>query len=317
MSKKTALVIGSRGQDGALISRSLLTKNYKVVGLAKERKKPSISQIQLNIHQDVVEILGNVTDLESIYNAISKHQPDEIYNLAAQSSVGKSFLSPKETIESIVNGTTNILEVARNLNYLGRIFFAGSSEIFGETKIAAATISHSHSPRNPYAIAKQTSFNLVKFYREIYGLKCVTGVLFNHESPYRSEKYVTQKIILGAIKCMKNKSHKINLGNIDIARDWGWAQEYMEGVQLINNSKIIKDYIICTGTLTTLKDFIELTFSKLNLNWQDHIESNNKLKRDSDILISYGNPEELKNDLKWAPKIKVEEIIDKLIEHKI
>ncbi len=316
MSPKTALVIGSRGQDGSLLSKSLLSKNYKVIGLAKESKIPSETQIQLGIEKEIIEIEADITDFEKINNLIVKYQPDEIYNLAAQSSVGKSFFFPKETIESIVNGTINILEATRQADYKGRIFFAGSSEVFGET-FKAATINHSQSPKSPYAIAKQTSFNLVKFYREIYGLQCVTGVLFNHESPYRSREFVTQKIILGAIECSKNKSHKINLGNIDIARDWGWADEYMEGIQLINNSKKIKDQIICTGKLTTLKKFIEITFNKLDLNWQDHIKSNKKLMRDSDILISYGNPTQLKKDLKWEAKIMVEEIIGKLIESKV
>ena len=316
MSPKTALVIGSRGQDGALISKALLSKNYQVIGLAKERKGPSETQIQLGIEKDIIEIQADITDFENINYLISKYLPDEIYNLAAQSSVGKSFFSPKETIESIVNGTTNILEVTKQLDYKGRIFFAGSSEVFGET-LKPATINHSQCPKSPYAIAKQTSFNLVKFYREVYGLQCVTGVLFNHESPYRSNEFVTQKIILGAIKCSNNKSHKINLGNIDIARDWGWAEEYMEAIQLINNSKIIKDQIICTGKLTSLKKFIEITFNKLDLNWQDHIKSNKKLFRDTDILISYGNPKQLKMDLKWEAKIKIEEMIEKLIQSKV
>ena len=313
MSSKNALVIGSRGQDGSLISKSLLSKNYRVVGVARRKTNPSKTQLRLGIEKDIIQVKGDITNPKDIDDLISKYQPDEIYNFAAQSSVGKSFSFPQETIESIVQGTLNVLETTKNLNFQGRAFFAGSSEIFGETK-RAATVNNLHSPQSPYAIAKQTSFNLVKFYREQYGINCITGVLFNHESPYRSANFVTHKIISGAIECSRNKSHEITLGNIDIARDWGWAEEYIDGIQLITNSNKVKDHIICTGTLTTLKRFIELTFNKLDLNWENHIKSSKKLFRKSDILISYGNPSQLKKDINWEPIINIDEIIEKLIE---
>lgn len=312
MSSKTALVFGSRGQDGSLLTKSLVSKNYKVIGLVRGQKKPSKIHRKLGIEKDIIEFEGDITDFKKIDTLINKYQPQEIYNLAAQSSVGKSFAAPKETIESIVQGTINILEIAKNLNFEGRMFFAGSSEVFGETKIAA-DINHKQNPRSPYAIAKQTSFNLVKLYREMYDLKCLTGVLFNHESPYRSDQFVTKKIIEGALKSCKDKSHKISLGNIDIGRDWGWAEEYMEAIQLINNSHKVKDQLICTGTLTTLERFIEITFSKLGLNWKNHIKTNKNLFRKSDILMSYGNPIQLKTDLGWEPVIQIEEIIERLI----
>ena len=316
MSSKTALVLGSRGQDGSLISKSLLSKNYRVIGVARQKKEPSATQLKLGIEKDIIQVKGDITNSKNIDDLICKYQPQEIYNFAAQSSVGKSFSFPKETIESIVQGTINLLESTKNLNFKGRIFFAGSSEIFGETK-TAAKINNLQNPQSPYAIAKQTSFNLVKFYREIYNINCITGVLYNHESPYRSKKFVTQKIISEAIKCSRDKSHEIILGNIDIARDWGWAEEYMDAIQLITNTNKAKDQIICTGKLTTLKKFIEITFSKLDLNWKDYIKPNKKLLRKTDILISYGDPSQLKKDLKWEPLIKIEEIIERLIESHI
>jgi GDPmannose 4,6-dehydratase len=316
LSSKTALVFGSKGQDGCLLSKSLLLKNYKVIGLARCKKERSQTQIQLGIEKDIIEVEGDITNNKNIENLICKYQPHEIYNLAAQSSVGKSFSVPQETIESIVHGTLNILEVAKNLDYKGKLFFAGSSEIFGETE-KAADINHSQNPRSPYAIAKQASYNLVKLYREIYNIQCVTGILFNHESPYRSKHYVTQKIICGAIKCKNDKSNKVLLGNIDVARDWGWAEEYIEAIQLIANSNQLKDQLICTGKLTKLKRFIEIAFKKLDLDWKDHVQTNEKLSRKSDILKSYGNPSQLKKDLQWEPKIQIEEIVEKLLEKKI
>ena len=313
MYKKNALVIGSRGQDGSLISKSLLSKNYKVIGVARQKTEPSETQLRLGIEKDMIQVKGDITNPKDIDNLISKYQPDVIYNFAAQSSVGKSFSCPQETIESIVKGTLNVLETAKNLNFQGKVFFAGSSEIFGETK-KAATLNSLHNPQSPYAIAKQTSFNLVKLYREQYGINCISGILFNHESPNRSDNFVTQKIVSGAINCSRDQSHEITLGNLDISRDWGWAEEYVEGIQLITNSNKVKDHIICTGTLTTLKRFIEITFNKLDLNWKDHIKSSKKLFRKSDILRSYGNPSQLKKDLNWKPIINIEEIIEKLIE---
>tara|TARA_B100000902_G_scaffold141584_1_gene139364 strand:- start:48 stop:533 length:486 start_codon:yes stop_codon:yes gene_type:complete len=154
-------------------------------------------------------------------------------------------------------------------------------------------------------------------YKEIYGIKTITGIFFNHESYLRNENFVTQKIINGAIECSKNKKHKLILGNLEIARDWGWAEEFMEGVKIIMNSNKIEDQIICTGKLTTLKEFIRVTFNKLNLDWQNHIISDNKLFRQSDIKKSYGNPEKLEKDLGWTAKVTIEETIERLIKNNL
>lgn len=313
---KTALVLGCTGQDGLLISESLLNKNYQVVGLSrkpgliKKNKQPNSLNKNIQIEE------GDVQDPIILKRLIKEFEPIEIYNLAAQSSVGTSFKRPKDTVEGIVNGTLNILEICKEINYEGRIFFAGSGEIFGNTKIGA-TINHTHQPINPYAIAKQTSFNLVKFYREVFNLKCVSGILFNHESSLRNNNFVTQKIISGAIKCLSDKTHTIHLGNIDISRDWGWAPEYIEAIQLITNAQILKDHIICTGESTKLKTFIEIVFKKLGLDWRMHIKSDKTLFRSNDIKQNYGNPDGLFKSLGWKAKTKVPELINKLIHAKL
>ena len=312
---KSALVLGCSGQDGSYICRSLLTKKFQVLGLTRKKQDLISNHLKLGIQGELEVKYGDINDFKMISNLIEKYQPDFIYNLAAQSSVGESFSAPSRALESTINGTINILEVSRKLEYDGRIFFAGSSEIFGET-IKAAKIEHTQKPQSPYGIGKQASMHLVKLYRKIYNLKCVTGVLFNHESPLRNHNFVTQKIIEGALECTRNKSHKIKLGNINIARDWGWAEEYIEAMQIISSAINLKDYVICTGKLTTLKKFIEIVFKELNLNWQEHIDIDKKLFRDNEILQSFGNPNELKNDLGWTAKKDTTKIIRQLIKSK-
>ena len=271
---------------------------------------------KINIDREIEIIELSLNNQEFLKNIIEVQKPHEIYHLSAQSSVGKSFLKTNETFESIISSTINILEACRAFNLEQRCFFAGSSEIFGNTK-KAATINTSKDLRSPYAIGKDFCLNLVKFYRENYHINCVTGILFNHESPLRNENYVTHKIITGAVKSSLDKNHKIQLGNINISRDWGWAEDYIEAIQLIVREKKQNDHIICTGKLTSLIDFINMAYSMMNLNWEDHVLIDDSLKRKNDINISFGNPNELEKSLNWKAKINIEEIIQKLLKTKI
>ena len=307
-------MIGASGQDGSLLCLSLLKKNYNVIGTSRNSNDSLKNHLTLGIEKDLQVKSCDISDFLDLRKLISEQYPDEIYNLAAQSSVGRSFTDPSGTIESIAKGTLNLLETCKDLKYKGKVFFAGSSEIFGNT-IKPANLDHSQNPMNPYAIAKQTSFNLVKLYRKVYGIKCNTGVLFNHESPLRSSHFVTQKIISGALECRKNKNYKLELGNIGISRDWGWAEEYVEAFQILNNSD--KDHVICTGKLTKLIDFISKTFEKFNLNYNDHVVINEKDIRQTDIAQSFGDPEPFYNEFKWKAKLNIDEIIQKLIDSKI
>ncbi len=320
MANKRSLILGCSGQDGALLSLSLLKQNYDVIGTSRKLKTNKLQKITnhsiLGIDKDIRLVNCDITNSDEISNLIEKYKPNEIYNLAAQSSVGKSYEYPQETIKSIVDVTINLLEVCREINYNGNLFFAGSSEVFGNTK-RKANINKKQRPVSPYGIAKQTSFNLVKLYRNLHNLKCVTGVLFNHESPLRSEKFVTQKIITEALLCRKNKSHKLRIGNINIARDWGWAEEFVEGFQVMNRTKNLKDQIICTGKSTKLKTFIKIVFKKLNLNWRNHIFVDSEFFRKDEIKQSYGDPKQMKNDLDWKAKVELETIIERLIEFKL
>ena len=309
-------MLGAKGQDGALICKSLLRKNYEVIGLCKKNSSSSESLKKLGVEKKIDLQVGDIKDEKIIKNLINKYQPEEIYNLAGQSSVGKSFLRPKETTESIINGTLNILEVAKFLNFKGRIFFAGSSEMFGSTE-KGADVNYSQNPISPYAISKQASFKLVKLYRENFNLNCVTGVLFNHESNLRNSNFVTHKIIEGALKAKNNKNHKLKLGNISIKRDWGWAEEYVEAMQIILNYGENKDHVICTGKSTSLLEFLDITFSKLNLNWKDHVIIDESLKRKNEISKSFGDPTPLDHQLKWKATVFIDEIITNLLEEKM
>jgi len=313
---KSALVLGATGQDGSLMCKSLLKKNYKVIGFSRVNCNPSTNHQKLGIENEIEMENGNIENFKSIETLFDKYMPDEIYNLAAQSSVGKSFLHPLETTQSIIDGTINILEVSKKVEYTGKIFFAGSSEIFGLTEQGAG-IEHVQRPVSPYGIAKQASLNLVRIYRDSLGLKWVTGVLFNHETTLRSENFVTQKIISGAIKSQQNKNYQFKLGNINIERDWGCAEEYVEGMQIMTRTENIQDQVICTGKTTRLKDFIAMVFDKLNLKWQDHIIIDENLFRQSDILKSYGNPSKMSDELNWSAKITLEELIERLIDERL
>ena len=241
--------------------KSLLEKNFKVIGLTRTRSKPESNLRKLGILEDIEVKCGDIKSFYDISNLIEKHQPENIFNLAAESSVGRSFIKPNESIESIVNGTINILNVCKLLKYSGRVFFAGSSEMFGNTE-QAADAKHPQNPISPYSIGKQASFNLVKLYRNAYNLKCVTGILFNHESPLRDKNFITQKLIQGAFQISKKtKKNKLKLGNTKVIRDWGWAPEFIEGIQIMTNADVLNDYVICTGKPNTLEAFIDKLFS--------------------------------------------------------
>lgn len=310
---KTALVFGSNGQDGSFICKSLLEKKYKVIGVSRSKKHLSNNHELLGIQKNIIYKVSNINDYKKVADIIETYQPDEIYNLAAQSSVGKSFRDPQETIEGIINGTLNLLETTRRIEYSGRIFFAGSSEMFGNTE-NGADINHPHHPINPYAIGKQTSFNLVKLYREIYNLKCMTGVLFNHESSLRPKSFVTQKIINAAKNISKGNITILKLGNLKVIRDWGWAPEYVEAIQLIAKAKVIKDHVICTGEANSLEKFVETVFKYFNLDWRKYTEIDNSLLRPNEIKKSYGNPQPLLQELGWKATMKLDSIIDYMVK---
>ncbi len=314
--KTDVVIFGCTGQDGSFLYKSLVNKNQKVIGVSRS-DKPNIKNLKtLKLAENVNIIQGDLNNQSHIERIIDKYQPIQIYNLSAQSSVGISFEKPSSTYKSIVDATHNLLEASRSTNYQGTIFFAGSSEIYGETKIPAH-VNSKIDLRSPYALAKYQSYLQVKLYRELYNLKAVTGILFNHESQLRNQNFVTQKIITGAIKCLRNKKEKLVLGNLEIVRDWGCAEEYVEGMQSMTNTSLLKDQIICTGIATTLREFIKIVFEQLNLEWDKYVITDKRFFRNNDINVSVGDPSQFEKDTGWRARIDLKSIITKMIESKL
>jgi GDPmannose 4,6-dehydratase len=254
-----------------------------------------------------------LTDFRSVLQGVSKVQPHEIYNLAGQSSVGLSFEQPVETAESITNGTLNLLEAVRFLEPNIRFYNAGSSECFGDTGGEWADETTPFHPKSPYAIAKAAATWQVALYREAYGLFACTGILFNHESTLRPERFVTKKIISAACRIARGSNEGLQLGNIDIRRDWGWAPEYVDAMWRMLNIDEAQDFVISTGVTQSLQEFLEVAFQSVNLDWRNHVSINPELKRPSDPFEIKGSPTKAAKLLKWTPVIKGPELVRALV----
>lgn len=310
-----ALICGISGQDGAYLAKLLLEKGYTVIGTSRDAEVTSFSNLEKLGISDKVEVTSMaLTDFRSVIQVLKNSKPDEIYNLSGQSSVGLSFNQPVETLESIVTGTLNLLEGIRFLDRPIKFYNAGSSECFGDIGDQAATELTLFQPRSPYAVAKAAAYWEVANYREAYDLFACTGILFNHESPLRPERYVTRKIISSAVRIAAGKQSKLQLGKLDIIRDWGWAPEYVEAMWKILQHNKPDDFVIATGESNSLKDFVEHTFMKLGLTWQDHIEINPQLFRPTDLTISKANPSKANKVLNWKAQKRMQHIIDLMIE---
>jgi GDPmannose 4,6-dehydratase len=255
-----------------------------------------------------------LNDFRSVLQVLVNVQPDEIYNLAGQSSVGLSFDQPVETLESISVGTLNLLEAIRFMKLPIRLYNAGSSECFGNTGGHPADENTPFRPRSPYAVAKATAFWEIANYREAYNLYASTGILFNHESPLRPERFVTQKIVRSACRIANGSLEKLKLGNIEIARDWGWAPEYVEAMWLILQQEKADDFVIATGETNRLEDFVAEVFRCVGLDWRDHVESDPSLLRPSEIMVSKANPEKSALILGWQASSRMKDVARMMVE---
>jgi GDPmannose 4,6-dehydratase len=254
-----------------------------------------------------------LNDFRSVLQVLSKVQPDEIYNLAGQSSVGLSFDQPVETLESISVGTLNLLEAIRFTGKSVKLYSAGSSECFGNTEGQPADEETPFRPRSPYAVPKATAFWEVANYREAYNLFACTGILFNHESPLRPERFVTKKIITAACRIAAGSPEKLNLGNISIARDWGSAEEYVKAMWLMLQQEQPEDFVIATGETNTLEDFVAAAFQAVGLVWREHVISDPSLLRPSEIMVSRGNPAKALQKLGWRATRKMQDVINLVV----
>ena len=306
---KIALIFGISGQDGAFLSDLLIKKGYQVHGTSRDAEINNfLSLTKLGIKESIKFHSVSITDFRSVLQVIEKVSPNEIYNLSGQSSVGLSFEQPLETLESIAVATINILESMRFFG--GDILFynASSSESFGDTGDLPANEKTPFNPKSPYGVAKASAFWQVANYRESYGLFACSGIMFNHESNLRPKRFVTRKICQAAARIALGSKEILQLGDISIKRDWGWAPEYINAMWKMLQQKNADDFVIATGHLSTLKEFINYSFSALNLNWEKYVTFNPDLYRPSEIRSVFGSPEKANTKLKWRAEKTMPEV---------
>jgi len=315
---KKALICGISGQDGAYLAQLLLNKGYIVCGTSRDAQiSPFRNLVYLGIKDQVKLESMSLTDFRSVLQLLTKIQPDEIYNLAGQTSVGLSFEQPVETLESIATGTLNLLEAIRFLGNQIKIYNAGSSECFGDTGNIPAEETTPFRPRSPYAVAKAAAFWEVANYREAYGLFACSGILFNHESPLRPERFVTQKIVAAACRISQGSNEKLYLGNMSIQRDWGWAEEYVRAMYLMLQQSQPDDYVIATGESSSLENFVAAAFTSVNLEWRDHVVVDSSLLRPTDLSVGRGNPIKAKIQLGWEAKYKMADVVRMMVNTRL
>lgn len=309
-----ALICGVSGQDGAYLASLLLERGYRVVGTSRDAQVGSFGNLQR------LGILGRVelasmasNDFRSVVQVLARYEPQEVYHLGGQSSVGLSFEQPVETLESISLSTLNLLEAIRFLGRKARFYSAGSSECFGDNGNLAADESTPFRPRSPYAVAKAAAFWQVANYREAYGLFACSGILFNHESPLRPERFVTQKIVKAACRIAAGSSETLHLGNLDIYRDWGWAPEYVDAMARMLQLDTPQDFVIATGETHALKDFVAAAFEALNLDWHDHVISDPALMRPTDLRISRADPSLAAEKLGWRASMHMHDVVRAMV----
>jgi GDPmannose 4,6-dehydratase len=310
---KRALICGISGQDGAYLAQLLLSKEYEVYGTSRDAQMSSFHNlVRLNIRNRVATESMAPNDFRSVLQVLAKVKPDELYNLSGQSSVGLSFQQPVETLESIGVGTLNILEAIRFINIPTRFYNAGSSECFGNID-GAADENTPFQPRSPYAVAKSAAFWEVANYREAYGLFACSGILFNHESPLRPERFVTKKIVSAAGRIAAGSREKLSLGNTSICRDWGWAPEYVEAMWLMLQQNEPDDYVIATGESHSLKEFVAAAFDSVGLDWRAHVLSDPSLYRPTELAAGRGNPAKAEKRLGWKAQYKMHDVVRMMV----
>ncbi len=317
-SGKRALIVGIGGQDGALLARFLLERGYSVHGTSRDHEMSSFGNLKrLGIYDRIRLHSASLGDYRAIVEIMSVVKPTEVYNLAAQSSVGLSFSQPVNTINSTVLGVINILEALRFLCLDARLYNASSGECFGNTGPEGATEATPFQPRSPYAVGKAAGHWAVANYRDAYQLFACSGLLFNHESPLRPRRFVTRKIVAGAVDIANRRADRLQLGDLAIVRDWGWAEEYVAAMWMMLQQDKPRDYVIATGAPHALREFVAAAFSAVGLDWKNHVDFDPALSRPSDVAYSVGRPERAAKELGWQAKAKMDDVVRWLVEEEL
>ena len=311
---KKALICGISGQDGAYLAKFLLSKGYQVWGTSRDAQVANFGNLKaLGISDQVTQLSMAQTDFRSVLNSLIVSEPDEVYFLSGQSSVGLSFDQPAETMESMSLGALNLLEAVRFTGKPIKIYHASSCECFGDVGNHRATEETPFRPRSPYGVAKASAHWLVTNYREAYGLFACNGILFNHESPLRPARFVTKKIVSTACRIAGGAKEKLMLGRLDIVRDWGWAPEYVEAMWRMLQAEIPDDYVIATGHSDTLSNFVSIAFESVDLDWRKFVVSDSSLYRPLDITFSAGNPGKANKILDWRATTLLPALVSRLV----
>jgi GDPmannose 4,6-dehydratase len=312
---KRALICGIGGQDGSYLAELLLGKGYEVFGSSRDAQVSTFHNLrELGILGRVETLSIATNDFRSVLHALRRIRPDEVYNLSGQSSVGLSFDQPVETMESIGIATLNLLEAIRFLETPMRFYSAGSSECFGNAGDAPCNEAAPLRPLSPYAVAKAAAFWQVSSYRQAYGMHACTGILFNHESPLRPERFVTKKVVAAACRIAQGSNERLKLGNLAISRDWGWAPEYVEAMWRILQRDTPDDYVIATGVNHTLSDFVATVFAQAGLDWQDHVSVDPSLFRPNEMVACRADTSRAHDVLGWRARYTMPDVARMMVE---
>ncbi|MBN2734047.1 MAG: GDP-mannose 4,6-dehydratase [Methanomicrobiaceae archaeon] len=313
MEGKVALVTGLTGQDGSYLTELLLSKGYDVYGLVRRLSSPSTTNIK-HLLSEVNFIQGDLIDQSSLDNAIYSCKPDEVYNLAAQSFVGTSWEQPVLTGEVNAIGVTRLLEAIRKNKKDAKFYQASSSEMFGKVVEMPQTEKTPFYPRSPYGISKVYSYYYTVNYRESYDMFCSNGILFNHESPRRGIEFVTRKITDSVAKISLGLASELRLGNLDAKRDWGFAGDYVKAMWMMLQHDKPDDFVIATGETHSVREFVELAFSEVGLDYKDYVVVDPKFFRPAEVNILLGDYGKAKNLLKWEPEVSFKELISMMVK---
>ena len=317
---RKALVTGITGQDGSYLAELLLSKGYEVHGIIRRSSSfntQRLEHIYEDPHQTDARLFlhyGDLTDGSVLSRLLLEIEPDEIYNLGAQSHVRTSFDLPEYTAEVTGLGTVRLLEAMRETGVQPRFYQASSSELYGKVQEVPQTETTPFYPRSPYACAKAYAFHVTRNYREAYGLFAVNGILFNHESPRRGETFVTRKITRAVGRIKVGLQDKLYLGNLDARRDWGYAPEFVEAMWLMLQAETPDDYVIATGETHSVREFLENAFGQVDLDWERHVELDPRYERPSEVDLLIGDPSKARRELGWKPSVKFADLVQIMVE---
>ncbi|SFS84607.1 GDP-mannose 4,6-dehydratase [Paenibacillus sp. 453mf] len=310
---KHALITGITGQDGSYLAELLLSKGYKVFGLRRRTSVPIMENIE-HIKNEIEFIDGDLLDLGSLINAVRIANPDEVYNLAAQSFVATSWVQPVATGQATGMGVTNMLEAVRLVKPEARFYQASSSEMFGKVVETPQKETTPFYPRSPYGVAKVYGHWITVNYRESYNMYACSGILFNHESPRRGIEFVTRKVTDGVARIKLGLQNELRMGNLDAKRDWGFAGDYVKAMWLMLQQDKADDYVISTGETHTIEELVEIAFSHVGLNWRDYVVIDQKFVRPAEVDLLLGDCTKAKEKLGWELEVGFEQLVKMMVD---